>query len=108
MPSNLDMMIYVSKQLASIYKRMIEWGLYFKSVHTEDVFDTLLSLLCELPGNMTKQIDEFVEKVFNEITELPDIEDNIERKISLHCILDAANTAEINREIERLTGILNI
>ena len=105
-PSNLDMMIYVSKQLASIYKRMIEWGLYFKSVHTEDVFETLLSLLCELPGAMIKQIDEFVERVFNEIMELPDVEDGVERKITLHCVLDAANTDEINREIERLTAIL--
>ena len=35
---NLDMMIYVFKQIASIYKHMVEWGLYFKSVHTEELF----------------------------------------------------------------------
>lgn len=104
-PSNLDMMIYVSKQFASIYKRMIEWGLYFKSVHTEDVFDTLLSLLCELPGTMTKQIDEFVERIFNEIMELPEVEDGVERNITLHCALAANNADEINREIRRLANI---
>lgn len=106
-PSNLDMMIYVSKQLASIYKRMIEWGLYFKSVHTEDVFNNLLSLLCELPGAMMNQIDDFVEMLFNEITELPVIQDGIERKISLTCVFDEANIEEINKEIERLTDVLS-
>jgi hypothetical protein len=106
-PSNLDMMIYVSKQLASIYNRIIEWGLYFKSVHTEDVFDNLLSMLCELPGFMMSQIDDFVKKVYDEIMDLPDIEDGIERKISLKCVLDGANTEEINIEIERLTAILS-
>lgn len=106
-PSNLDMMIYISKQIASIYKRMIEWGLYFKSVHTEDVFDTLLTLLHNLPGGIIKQIDEFVERVYNEITELPDVEDDIERKISLECVLDCVNIKEINKEFERLAIILN-
>ena len=106
-PSNLDMMIYISKQIASIYKRMIEWGLYFKSVHTEDVFDTLLTLLHNLPGGIIKQIDEFVERVYNEITELPDVEDDIERKISLECVLDCVNFEEINKEFERLAIILN-
>ena len=106
-PSNLDMMIYISKQIASIYKRMIEWGLYFKSVHTEDVFDTLLTLLHNLPGGIIKQIDEFVERVYNEITELPDVEDDIERKISLECVLDCVNIEEINKEFERLAIILN-
>ncbi len=105
-PSNLDMMIYVAKQLASTYKRMIEWGLYFKSVHTEEVFNKLLSMLSELPGFVMSQIDQFVEKVFNEITGLPDIEDGIKRKISLKCVFDVANTDEINKEIKYLTDIL--
>lgn len=105
-PSNLDMIIYVSKQFASIYNRMIEWGLYFKSIHTEEVFNTLLSLLRDLPALLMKQIDEFVETAFNTITELPDIDDGIERKISLKCVLDAANTNEIQKEIERLLLIL--
>lgn len=105
-PSNLDMMIYVSKQLASIYKRMIEWGLYFKSIHTEEVFNNLLSLLCQLPGDLLIQIDEFVEKVFDQITELPDAEDGIERVISLECVLKANNLNEINDEIKRLAVVL--
>lgn len=105
-PSNLDMMIYVSKQLASIYKRMIEWGLYFKAVHAEDVFGKLLSLLSELPKFMMNQIDKFVEEIFSEITEIPDVNDGIKREISLKCVLDGANTEEINEEIGRLTEIL--
>lgn len=105
-PSNLDMMIYVSKQLASIYKRMIEWGLYFKSIHTEEVFNNLLSLLCQLPGDLLIQIDEFVAKVFDQITELPDAEDGIERVISLECVLKANNLNEINDEIKRLAVVL--
>ena len=105
-PSNLDMIIYVSKQLASIYIRMIEWGLYFKSVHTEDVFDRLLSMLCDLPGYMMTQIDDFVEKLYNEIMDLPDVEDGIARNISLKCVIDGTNIEEINKEIERLTDIL--
>lgn len=101
-PSDLDMMIYVSKQIASIYKRMIEWGLYFRSLHTDEIFGDLLQLLYELPSSHIKKIDEFVEQIYKEITELPDVEDDMERKLSFTCVLDAANTEEISKEIDRL------
>ena len=106
-PSNLDMFIYLAKQVASIYNRLIEWGLYFKTIHTDEIFNKLLSLLCELPGHLMNRIDEFVEKTYKEIMELPDVDDGVERKIVLTCTLDGANLNEITKEIERLATILN-
>lgn len=105
--SNLDMMIYVSKQIAYIYKRLIEWGLYFKSIHTEDVFEKLLAMLCELPRYMMDQIDEFVVNAFKELTDIPDVNDGKLKNIVLNCVLDGANTEDICREMERLTAIFN-
>lgn len=105
-PSDLDMMLYVSKQIATIYKRMIEWGLYFKSIHTDENFKRLLQLLYELPAFVMKQIDDFVEELYEEITEIPDVDDGMERKIHLMCTLSVANIAEINEEIQRLSNIL--
>lgn len=106
-PSDLELMIYTTKQLSSIYKRIIEWGLYFKSLDTEDIFENLLQLLFELPSHVLKQIDQFVEQIFIEFTALPDVEDNIERKISVSCTLDVANIKEINDELGRLRVLLS-
>lgn len=105
-PSDLGMMIYTSKQITSIYKRLVEWGLYFKTLKTEAVFKHLLYLLYELSGSVMRQIDEFVELVYDEITELPDVEDSIKRKLILTCTLDIANAEEINEEIQRLSRVL--
>lgn len=101
--SDLDMLIYVSKQFASTYERMITWALYFKALHADSIFDHLLQLLYELPKSALAQIDDFVNRVYYELTNLPDIDDNIPRQISLSCNLEASNTEEINAEIKRIS-----
>lgn len=105
-PSDLEMMIYVSKQLASIYERLIGWALYFKSLHVDEEFNHLLHLLYEFPKSSLDKIDDFVNRFYIEIIGLPDVYDNIKRNISLTCTLDESNTYEINEEIERLTVLL--
>lgn len=101
-PSDLDMMVYVSKQFALLYERIVAWALYFKTLHTDKAFETLLDLLYELPKSLLAKMDEFVEKTYTEITNLPDVEDGVTRKIKLSCDLDEANTKDIDAEIERL------
>lgn len=100
------MMVYISKQLASFYERIVAWALYFKTIHTDEVFKPLLKLLYELPKSILTQIDDFVDRLYNEFINLPDIEDNVKREIKLSCILDEANTVAINEEIERLYELL--
>lgn len=107
-PSDLDMMIYTSRQIAVIYKRMVEWGLYFKSLHTDEEFGCLLNLLYELANSVMRKIDEFIEQVYTEITALSDIETNTHRTLTLTCTLDVANMDEINKEIQRLSTILSV
>ena len=106
-PSDLERMVYVSKQVASIYEKLIGWALYFKTVDADQVFDKLLNLLYELPTSALQAIEDFIERVFKEITAIPDVKTEIQNKIVLTCALDAANTDEINQEIARLTTILS-
>ena len=101
--SDLDMMVYVSKQFASTYERMITWALYFKALHADSIFDHLLQLLYELPKSILAQMDDFVNRVYFEFTNLPDIDDNTPRQINLSCTLEASNTEEINAEIKRIS-----
>lgn len=105
-PSNLDMMVYASKQCAELYRRLIEWGLYFKALHTDEMFSQLLQLMYELPGYVMKQIDEFINKTYNDIISIPDVNDGIERHITAKCVLDIANMDEINRELARLPSVM--
>lgn len=105
-PSDLEMMVYVSKQLALLYERIVTWALYFKTIHTNEVFKQLLELLYELPKSMFTQIDNFVDRLYIEITNLPDIEDDVKREIKLSCVLDEANTEAITDEIKRLHELL--
>lgn len=106
-PSDLELIVYVSKQLALLYKRIVAWALYFKTIHTDEVFKRLLKLLYEFPKSILTQMDNFVNKLYSEITNLPDIEDGVTRKIELSCVLDEANTGAINKEMERLYKLLS-
>jgi hypothetical protein len=101
-PSNLEMLVYVAKQLSSLYQRFISWGLYFKSLHVDEIFNPLLTLLFEMPISTLGKIDEFVDSLYNQITTLPEVDDGEKRNINISCTLDAANTVEINEEIERI------
>lgn len=105
-PSDLEMMIYTSKRLAAIYERLVGWSLYFKSIHADDMFNKLLDLLYEFPQSALNSIDNFVEKLFDQITCIPDFDDKVQRKIDLHIVLDEANSSEICAEIERITALL--
>lgn len=105
-PSDLEMIVYVSKQFASLYERIVAWALYFKTIHTDEVFQQLLKLLYELPKSILIQMDNFVNRLYIEITNLPDIEDDVKHEIKLSCVLDEANTGVINEEIERLYELL--
>lgn len=103
-PSDLQMMIYTSKRIAFIYKRLVGWSLYFKTLDADEIFDHLLKLLYELPQSALKAIDDFVARFYTEITNLPDTDDNVKRKINLKYALDAANTDEINDELIKVHG----
>lgn len=105
-PSDLEMMIYTSKRLATTYERLVGWALYFKSLHVDEVFDRLLNLMYDLPKSALKSIDGFVEEFYKQITTIPDEEDNIERNIIVNITLDNSNFDEINEEIIRLTGLI--
>lgn len=105
-PSDLEMMMYTSKRLATTYERLVGWALYFKSLHVDEVFDRLLNLLYDLPKSVLKSIDDFVEEFYKQITTIPDEEDNIERNITVNITLDNSNFDEINEEIIRLTALI--
>ncbi|WP_227055660.1 hypothetical protein [[Clostridium] hylemonae] len=105
-PADLEKMVYASKQFASLYERIVAWALYFKTLQTDEIFKNLLQLLYELPKTMFTQMDDFVDKIYTEITKLPDVKDDVKREIKLSCVLDEANIADINSEIERLYGVL--
>lgn len=101
-PSDLEMIIYVSKQLASIYERLIGWALYFKSLCVDEEFTHLLQMLYNLPKSALDTIDDFIERIYNDITAIPDVSDDVERKICVTCSLNISNTDEINNELQRL------
>ncbi len=102
-PSDLEMILYVSKQLASMYERLISWALYFKALHVDERYSHLLELLYALPMSALNSIDDFVKKLYDEITSIPDKDDGKERKIALTCTLNIDNQDELIAEINRLT-----
>lgn len=104
-PSDLELMIYTAKRLAATYERLIGWALYFKSLHADENFETLLNLLYDLPKSAMRDIDRFVEDMYNQIMSIPDVEDDIERNIKLHIVLDDSNLGEINAELSRLAEL---
>ncbi len=105
-PSDLEMMIYVSKRFTSICMRLIEWSVYFKSIDADPVFSKLLQLLYEFPKEILSQIDDFVDRFHKEICMLPDVPDDEEHHINLTCKIDGSNSAEITDELSRLARML--
>lgn len=105
-PSDLELMIYTAKWLAAIYRKMIGWSLYFKAVCVDSVFDYLIELLYIFPQSAMNSIDDFVNKLYTELTAIPNVADGKEKTISLMITLDGSNSEEIKKEIERLTNLL--
>lgn len=97
--SDLEMIIYTAKRFASMYERMVTWSLYFKTINIDDSCNRLLELLYELPKTSLKQIDEFVEDLYCQITSLPDKDDGADRKIDLNCKLDGFDSDELINEL---------
>lgn len=105
-PSNLELMIYSAKKLAYLYKRLVSWSLYFKSLQADENFTHLLELLFDMPKPALKGIESFVEKYCEEIISLPDVDDGVERNIAVKCDLFIANAEEINTEIQNLCEMI--
>ena len=61
----------------------------------------------ELPISSMKSIDEFVNRLYKEIMNIPDIDDGNEQVISVTCKLDEANTEDINAELNRLSKMFS-
>jgi hypothetical protein len=102
-PSDLEMLLYVSKKFASMYEKLISWALFFKTLHVDGRFSHLLELLYEMPMSVLNSIDDFVNKLYDEITSIPDEDDGKERRIALTCTLNVDNQDELIAEINHLT-----
>ena len=105
-PSDLELMMYTAKWLAEIYRKLLGWSLYFKTIRVDNVFDHLLELFYAFPQSALNSIDDFVNRLYTEITGIPNVADGIEKTISLKLSLDGSNSEEIQNEIKRLTNIL--
>lgn len=101
-PSDLEMMIYAAKQMSSVYQRIVAWGLYFKSLEVDEVFSHLLQLLYEMPKSILNELDDFVEQLYREIIDIPDVENEPNQKIKISCVLSTGNIDEINAEMRRI------
>lgn len=101
--SNLEMLIYVSKQITAIYKKLVNWSLYFKSIITDEIFSKLLNLLYEVPQSLFKELEQFVNEFYNSIISIPDVDDGIDRNLNFNCILTISNTDEIMEEMKLLS-----
>ena len=101
-PSDLEMMLYASKQVASIYDRIIGWALYFKSLHADIQYSRLIELLYKFPASVLQSIDDFVSDYYDQTTCLPDEYDGKKREIKTLCSLSTTGITEINNEIHRL------
>ena len=104
-PSDLEMIVYTAKKLSSIYERILQWGLYFKSLQADPIFNELLELMYKLPASIAEQLDAFIEEIFNSFTSIPAVENDTHIQINLSCNLDIANVSEILKEMERLNSI---
>lgn len=63
-------------------------------------------MLYELPKSILTKMDDFVDRLYVEITSLPDIEDDVKCEIKLPYILNEVNVKVINAEIERFYELL--
>lgn len=105
-PSDLEMMVYTAKKLAAVYERLTEWALYFKSIEIDDSCGHLIDLVSDIPNSVLGTIDEFVQKFYSEVTDIPDVDDNVSRHIDLKYSLEAPNIEEINAEIRNIANLL--
>lgn len=101
-PCDLEMQLYVSKKIAAIYKKLVNWSLYFKSVITDKLFSKLLDLLYKMPLSIFRELEQFVDGFFNSVISIPDVDDGVDRNLNFTCNLTISNSDEIMEEINSL------
>lgn len=106
-PSDLEMMIYTSKRIAALYERLVNWALYFKALHADDLFTPLLNLIHDFPKQALDALDKFVDEMYDQFTSLPDVDDGATHRIKLCVALDKSNTDAVSAEIQRIRALIN-
>lgn len=106
-PSDLEMMIYTSKRIAALYERLVNWSLYFKTLHADDLFTPLLNLIHDFPKQALDALDKFVDEMYDQFTSLPDVDDGVTHRIKLCVALDKSNTDAVSAEIQRIRALIN-
>ena len=56
---DLEMLIYTSRRIASMYIKLVDWSLYFKSIKADEIFSNILNMLYILPKTILTEINNF-------------------------------------------------
>jgi len=58
-PSDIEEIVYICKQLAEVYRRILEWTIEFRRTKVIDEFDHLIELTAQMSHNVIKEIEAF-------------------------------------------------
>lgn len=101
---NAKEIVYVANRMSQAYKRMIDWTLEFRRVKVERDFERLLELASGMAMNMITEIEEFAERIHNEINDaLSNLTDSSEKRVvTLTLTLTAPDMSALSEELERV------
>ena len=96
--------VYVANRVSQAYKRMIDWTLEFRRINVEQDFERLIELASSMAMNMITEIEEFTERIDNEIdAALSNLTDSSEaRVIKLTLTLTVPDMTALYDELERV------
>jgi hypothetical protein len=101
---NAKEIVYIASRMSQAYKRMIEWTLEFRRVKVESDFERLIELSSGMAMNMITEIEDFTERIYNEIdTVLSNLTDGSEKRVvTMTLTLTAPDMSALHEELEKV------
>jgi hypothetical protein len=103
-PGDVEEIIYATKRLAQVYRRILEWTLEFRNIQVEAELSHLLGLTARMSQNAIEEIESFAVDCYQQIDSA--VRRNEEFKqpqtLNLNLTLTCPDMTEFDGEFQRL------
>jgi hypothetical protein len=106
-PGDTEEIVYVSKRLAGVYRRILEWTMEFRHTQFDDEFSRLLEIVSRISRNAIEEIEEFAANVNRQIDDAMRVHEETKQPQSLRITLTLTcpDMPELDDELRRLSEL---
>jgi hypothetical protein len=109
-PGDIEEIVYVSKRLAEVYRRILEWTMEFRHTQVDDEFRRLLEIVSRISGNAIEEIEEFAANINRQLDDAVRAHEETKQPQTLEITLTLTcpDLPELDGELRRLSELYGL